>query len=113
MTIVCQAASHSSKRAVIDRMTLEGDDEHARVSFGDPLDGNELLDHRRLFGTAASGPDFDYLAEHPQRRQRASFRCPLCGLTVPLKEERARTLAIGLRRAGVSSVSLEALAASV
>lgn len=46
-------------------------------------------------------------------RQRYRFHCPLCGTTVPAREEKLFPILDGLRTAGLFEVSLSGLAATL
>lgn len=127
--IICDAESHASKVAKIDR--IEFDDEHMaehpadrpntrgdRVGLHDRReDARVFLDARddavdvvALFGTSRRAPTRSDAAE---LRQRFGLECPICGLRVVMRRERLETLAFGLAKAGVSQISLSALAASM
>lgn len=106
--VECSAASHAPKVAFVGRIQINPD---GTVALGEPFEQDAMLEHRRLFGTSVEGPDWEYRDAHPVTRWRATFECPLCGLTVPVRRETIAPAAAGLRAAGLTSLSLEALAA--
>lgn len=111
--VECREASHAPKIALVGRIQLEYHHGKPTVSLETKLDGDTVLDSKRLFGSANAGPDWDYYDQHTPSRSRATFTCPLCGLNVPMTDGKATVLAVGLQDAGVSSVSLAALAATL
>ena len=113
--VICKAESHEPKEAIVGRIEIEDRNGEPHVMLSGALEGDDLLDLKRMHGSVLTPPDWEYVGEHPHdaRRQRGSFVCPLCGLNVPMRQETALKLAIGLRLAGEGTVTLGALAATL
>lgn len=114
LKVICDARSHPTKRAIIDRFVLSkipGENWGIRRDgFGSTRLQGEVPVHRtEVFGTARDGPTLDL----DETRERRSLKCKLCGLEVQVRQETAVRVALEQRAGGESSIRLAALAAIV
>lgn len=111
--IFCDAESHAPKVATVDVLRLldhGNGDEPLLVGGRDSehLVDDQLRNRRERYGTSRTAPN---MAE--TYRERRPIECPLCGLRVELRQEKALRLALALAASGASQVRLSALAANL
>lgn len=121
--VICDAPSHAPKVANIQRFGWSADSLLLSVrgleTSTDPYQGNSVyLDDEDLpvsrvdaFGTSTTGPNIERREDIV--RERFALECPLCGLKVVLKHEKAEEIVPAMIDAGMSSVTLRSLAAIV
>jgi hypothetical protein len=110
--IFCDAESHAPKVVKVSHMLMYGSGSTAEywgIKDSVALDGSEVIDRRKTFGTPKEGPT----DPRPNTRNRATLRCVLCGLNVVIREEQGKKLAKWVTQSGASRIRLSELAASL
>lgn len=109
--VICDAESHAPKVATVDRWKLrDHGSQQVLVQSDDSehLVNDQIRSRRERYGTSRISPN---LAE--AYRERWPIECPLCGLRVELRHEKALKLALALAASGASQVRLSALAGNL
>lgn len=110
--IVCDAESHAPKVVKVSQLSMSqrgSTAEYRWIKDGVHLDGSEVLDPRKTFGTPREGPT----DPRSNVRNRAALKCRLCGLNVVLREEQLKKLVTWVAQTGALRIRLSELAASL
>ncbi len=102
--VICDAESHAPKVATVAKLRLYGD------AIGDDLGTKRRVEH--LIDDRPVS-NIDAHAAAGAFRNRWVLPCPLCGLRVELTADEAHKLTRGFLDAGMSQVTLAALAARI
>jgi hypothetical protein len=113
--VFCDAESHAPRVATVGHLAYAvGDGRGFYIQYREDLDA-QRLDRDQLIPRDPDKPGFLLPHDSGDRltRTRDVYECPLCGLGVELTNENVRKLTMGLAGAGVTSVRLASLAASL